>query len=101
LLGSCLIQHGMKEVNPRIRMRWRHAQELTLHFLTRILFHIRQNEEQFVGYRGSRTRVVRTVTSARTGLPIDRTVLPIGRQRVLKMRQQRGNFWLSEPRHRP
>jgi hypothetical protein len=94
-MGSCLIQHGLKQVNPLMRIRLRHAKELTLHFLNGILFHIRQNEEQFVGYRGSRTRGVGTVTSARTGVPIDRAVLQVGRQRVLEMRQQRGKFWLS------
>jgi hypothetical protein len=52
LMGSCLIQHGMQEVNPLIGIRLRHAKELSLHCLDRILFHIRQNEELFVGYCG-------------------------------------------------
>ena len=42
----------MEEVNPLIGIRLRHPKELTLHFLNRILFHIRQNEELFVSYRG-------------------------------------------------
>jgi hypothetical protein len=51
-MGSCVIQPGMKAVNPLIGIRWRHPQELTLHFLKRMLFQIRQHEEQFVGYGG-------------------------------------------------
>jgi hypothetical protein len=51
-MGSCLIQHGRGEVNPRIRMRSQPPKEQTLHCLKRILFHIREHEELFVGYRG-------------------------------------------------
>jgi hypothetical protein len=51
-MGSGLIQHGMEEVNPLIRIRLRHPKELALHFLNRMLFHIRQNEELFVDCRG-------------------------------------------------
>jgi hypothetical protein len=45
--------------------------------------------------------VIRTVTSAGAGLAIAGAVLQIGRQGALKMRHQRGKFWLSSPRHRP
>jgi hypothetical protein len=39
-------------MNLLIGIRLRPSEELTLHFLNRILFHIRQNEELFIGYRG-------------------------------------------------
>jgi hypothetical protein len=42
----------MKEVNPRIRLRWRQSTELPVHFLHRMLFQIRQHEEPFVGSCG-------------------------------------------------
>jgi hypothetical protein len=100
-MGSCVIQHEMPQVHPRIRMRLRPPQALPWHFLTRMLFHLRQHEEPFVGARGSRTRGVGPVTSARTAGPIDRAVLQRGRQRALDMRPQRGEFWLRSPRHRP
>jgi hypothetical protein len=74
-MGSGLIQHGLQEVNPRMGMRWRHATELSLHCLTRLLFHIRQHEELCGGSCGSRTMVVCTVTTARTGVPINGAVL--------------------------
>ena len=97
---SCLIQPGMEEMNPRIRIRLRHPKERPLPFLNGMLLHIRQNEELFVSDRGSRTMVIGTVTPARTGLPIHRAVLQIGRHRVFERRQQRGKFWLSSPCHR-
>ena len=76
---SCLIQHGMEEMNSLIRIRLGHPKELSLHFLNGVLFHIRQNEELFVGYRRQRTIVIGSVTTARAGLPIDGAVLQIGR----------------------
>jgi hypothetical protein len=51
-MGSRMIQHRMEEMNPRIGMRLGHPKELSLHFLNGILFHIRQNEEPFIGDRG-------------------------------------------------
>ena len=92
LMCECLIQHGMEEVNPRIGIRLRHPKELTLHCLHRIRLYICQHEELFVGDRRSRTKIIGPVTTARTGLPIEGAVLPIGCQRVLDMRQQRGTF---------
>jgi hypothetical protein len=94
LVGYGVIQHAMQEVNPRIRMRWRHSKELTLHFLNRVLFHIRQHAQPFVRHRRQGTMVIRTVTSAGTGLAINGTVLQIGRSCALNMWQQRGKFWL-------
>jgi hypothetical protein len=85
VVGYGLIQHAMKEVNPRIRMRLRHPKELTLHFLNRVLFHIRQNDQQFVRHRRQGTIVIRTVTSAGTGLAINGAVLQLGRSRALNM----------------
>lgn len=94
LMGSCVIEHGMKAVNPRMRMRWRQAKALTLHVLKRRLLHRPQHDEPCVGDRGSRTRVVRPVTAARTGVPLTRAGLPIGRSRGLNRRQQRGTCGL-------
>jgi hypothetical protein len=42
----------MEEMNPRIGVRLGHPKELSLHFLDGMLFHIRQNKEEFVGHRG-------------------------------------------------
>jgi hypothetical protein len=41
-----LIQHGMQEMNPLVRIRLGHANELPLHFLNGVLFHIRQHKEE-------------------------------------------------------
>lgn len=100
LMRSCLIQHGMQEVNPLIRIRLRQPQELPLHGLNRVLCQLGQHEEPCVGEGASRTRVRGTVTTARTGLAIDRAVLQIGRQRVLERGEQCREFWLGSPRHR-
>jgi hypothetical protein len=51
LMRSGVIQHGMQEMNPLIRMRLGHAKELSLYVLDGILFDIGQHEEQLVGYR--------------------------------------------------
>jgi len=51
-MRQCSIQHGMQEMNPLIGIRLGHPKELPLYFLNGMLFHIRQNEEQFVGYGG-------------------------------------------------
>jgi hypothetical protein len=93
--GYGVLQHAMQEVNPRMRMRWRHPKELTWHFLTRVLCHIRQHDQPFVRHRRQGTMVIRTVTSAGTGLAIHGAVLQIGRSRALNMWPQRGQFWLS------
>jgi hypothetical protein len=52
LVCSSLIQHGMEEMNPLIRIRWRQAKELPWHFLKGMLLQIRQNQEALVGCRG-------------------------------------------------
>jgi hypothetical protein len=100
-MGSCLMQHGMEEMHPRMRMRLGHPKELSWHCLNGVLGHIRQHDELFVGYRRSRTMVIGPVTTARAGWPIDGAVLQRGRQRVLERGQQRGECWLGSPRHRP
>ena len=51
-MGSCLMQHGMEAVNLRIRLRLRHPQELSLHFLNGTRFTSRQHAELCVGYHG-------------------------------------------------
>ena len=52
LVGSRLMQYGMKAMNPLIRIRLRHPKELALHVLDGVLFHIGQDEEPRVGHRG-------------------------------------------------
>jgi hypothetical protein len=47
-----LIQHGMAEMNPRIRIRLGHAKELPLPCLNGLLLQLRHNNKAFVGYRG-------------------------------------------------
>ena len=51
-MGQGSIQHGMQEMNPRIRVCLGPPKELSWEFLNGILFHIRQNEQQFVGEAG-------------------------------------------------
>lgn len=41
----------MSEVNPRIRLRWRHPTELSWHRLHGMLFHVGQHEERLVSDR--------------------------------------------------
>jgi hypothetical protein len=47
-----MIQHRMQEMNPLIGMGLAHSKELSLYLLHRILFQIRQDEEQLVSHRG-------------------------------------------------
>jgi hypothetical protein len=72
-------------MNPLVRMRWRHPQELALHCLDGILFHVGQDEEPLVGHRRQRTAVLRRVAAACAGLPINGAILQIRHQRLLKM----------------
>jgi hypothetical protein len=90
----------MEEMTPRIRMRVGQAKELPWYFLNGMLFHIRQNTEEFVGYCGSETRVIRLVAADRASLPIKAMVVPGGHKGVLNRRPQRLEFLLSEAGHR-
>ena len=94
-MRSSMIQHSMEERNPLIGMRLGHPKELALYLLDGVLCQGGQHEEQFVRHRRSGTVVIRTVTTACAGLPIDGAVLQIGRQRALEMRQQRRAFCLG------
>jgi hypothetical protein len=96
-----VMQHGMAQMNPRVRMRWGPPQELSLDFLDGMLRQVGQHKSQFVRHRGSGTMVIRTVTPACTGLPIDGAVPHIGPSRVLERGQQRRAFRLRSSRHRP
>jgi hypothetical protein len=69
-------------------MRLAHPTELSLHVLNGMLLHIRQHAERFIGYRGSRTMVIGTITPACAGLPLNGTGLQIGRPCRLEMPQQ-------------
>jgi hypothetical protein len=72
LVRQGLIQHWMQQMNPRVRMRLGHPKELSLHLLNRMLFHVGQNEEPFVGRRWERTnRVIILFTPV--GIQADRT----------------------------
>ena len=80
-----LIQYGMQQMNPCVRIRLTHPKELSLHLLTGILFQVGQNEEQFVRECGQRTGVIGTIAPTRAGLPINRAVLHVGHKRLLEM----------------
>ena len=86
----------MQHVNPLVRIRLTHPKELSLHLLNGMLFHIGQNEEQFVRDRRQRTGVIRSVTATRARLPINRAVIHIGHKRLLKMGQQGLKFGFRE-----
>jgi len=88
-------------MHPCMRVRWRHPHELSLHCVKGMLFHIRQQEESFVGSGESRTMGIGTVAAAGAGLPIPGAVLPIGHHRVLDRRQQRLDCVGGETSHRP
>jgi hypothetical protein len=90
----------MPDVNPGVRMRLAHPKELSWHFLNRMLLHIRQHAEPFLGYRGSRTMVIGTITTAGAGWPLNGTVLQIGRPCRLEMPQQHLECLLGEAGHR-
>jgi hypothetical protein len=83
------MQHGMQAMNPLIGMRLGHAKELPLHCLTGLLCQIRQHKEACVGYRGSGTRVIRTVAADRARRPINGMGLHVGHKGLLTRRQQR------------
>jgi hypothetical protein len=101
LVGSCLMQHGMEELNPFIGVRLGHPKELSLHFLDGLLFYIRQHKEECVGYRGSGTRVIRTVAADCARLPINGMGLHVGHKGLLNMRQKRLEFVCGSSGHRP
>jgi hypothetical protein len=96
-----LVQYGVEEMNPRIGVRLGHPKELSLHLLDGMLCHVGQHEEPCVRHRGPGTIIIRTVTAARAGLPINGAVPQIGAQGILEQGQQRGEFLASSPRHRP
>ena len=100
-MGSRMIQHRMEEMTPRIGVRLGYPKELSLDCLDGVLLHGGQDEEPCVRSCRSGTGVIRPVTSACTGLPIDGAVLQIGSQGVLKRGQQRREFLLSEAGHHP
>ena len=83
-------------MNPLVRIRLRHPKELSLHLLDRILFQVSQDEEQLVGRRWERTGFIRTVAAARAGLPINRAVIHVVRQRLLEMGPQSLKFGFRE-----
>jgi hypothetical protein len=101
VVGSGVIEPGMEHVHPLVRMRLTHPKERSLHRLHGMLLHVSQHEQPVVRPRREGRIVRRTVASAGAGLAIDGAVLQRGRQRALKMWQQRGKFWLRSPRHRP
>jgi hypothetical protein len=74
----------MEQVNPRVRMRLTHPEELSWHLLNRMLFQVGQNEEQFVCERGQWTGVIRTIAATGAGVSIDRAVLQLGDQSPLE-----------------
>ena len=65
-------------MNPLVRIRLTHPEELSLHLLNGILFQVGQNEEQFVCERGQWTGVIRTIAATCAGVPINRAVLHVG-----------------------
>jgi hypothetical protein len=83
-------------MNPRVRMRLRHPQELSLHLWERMLLQVRQDEEQLVGRRWEKTGFIRTVAAARAGWPSNRAVMHGGHKRLLEMGQQRLKFGVRE-----
>lgn len=82
------MHHRMQQMNPRVRMRSGHPQELSLHLWEEILLHVGQDEKQLVGRRRERTGVIRMVAAARAGLPVNRAGLPLDHKRLLERRQQ-------------
>jgi hypothetical protein len=51
LVREGLIQHRRPQMNPRVRIRLGHPQELSLHLLDGMLLHVGQDEEPRVGRR--------------------------------------------------
>ena len=75
-------------MHPLVRLCLRHPNERSLHLLTRMLLHVSQDEEPFVGRRWERTGFIRRVAAARMGRPIHGAVRPRDHQRGLEMWQQ-------------
>jgi hypothetical protein len=85
LVSSCLMQHGMQPMNPCMRIRLTHPDELALPLLKGVLLHVGQDAASCVGHRRHGTGVIRTVAATRARLPITRTVMPGGHQRLLNI----------------
>jgi hypothetical protein len=98
-MGEGMIQHRREAMNPLMGVRLGHPTELSVDLWDGVLCHVGQAEAPCGRSRRSRPVVIRPVTSAGAGLPIDGAVLHIGHQRPLDMRQQRRACFLSEPRH--
>ncbi len=75
-----VIQDGMEQMNPFVRVGLRQAKQLSLHRLGRILFEVHQNKEQFVFNRRQRAVAVGGVGPPNAVIPLNRLRL----QRVLK-----------------
>ncbi len=90
---SGLVLPRMEERNPHIGVRVGHPKEWSLDFWDGMLFPVGQHEEPCVRQRGSGTMGIRTVAAARAEWPIEGAVLPLGRQCVLAIGQQRRDFW--------
>ena len=86
----------MQHVNPCVRVRLTHPKELALHLLNGILFHVGQNEEQFVRDRGQRTGVIGTIAATCAGLAINRAGMHVGHKSLLEMGQQTLKFGFCE-----
>jgi hypothetical protein len=97
-MGSRMMQPRLAEMNPLMGLRLGPPQEWSLDCLEGVRFHVDQEKAPLVCSRRYRTVVIRTVTSAWTGLPSDGAGLPRGHQRPLKLRQQRRECCLGEPR---
>jgi hypothetical protein len=78
----------MPQVNPWVRMRLTHPQELALHLLNGSLLHAGRNEQQFVRARGQWTGAICRVTATRARLPLKRTLIHRGHKRLRKRGQQ-------------
>jgi len=87
-------------MNPRVRMRLGHPQELSLHLVERMLLHGGQDEEPLVGRRWERTGVIRPVAAARAGLPIHGAVRQIRHQHGLARGPQCHQFRFRQAGHR-
>jgi hypothetical protein len=90
----------MEEMTPLLRMRVGQAKELPWYFWNGLLLHLRQHTEEFVGYCGAGTRVIRLVAADRARLPSKGMVVPGGQKGVLQRRQQRLACLRSEAGHR-
>ena len=100
LVGSSLMQYGRQDVNPCVRMRLAHPNELTWYSLHGVLFHIGQHEAEFVCHRGQRTGAIGTIAPTRARVPVNRTVLHRGHKGLFNMGEQGLKFAFHEPSHR-